>query len=151
MVVSVMFSGRNITVDNYNLGLQYQCVEFAKRYYYEHLGHKMPDAYGHARDFFDKNLEDGDFNAKRGLIQYSNPSQTKPQPDDLIVYSGTLSNKFGHVSIVSNVGEQDIEVIQQNPGPFGASRVHFPLHFEHNRWKIANERILGWLRIRKKI
>jgi hypothetical protein len=29
-------SGRNITKDGYNLGLKYQCVEFVKRYYYEH-------------------------------------------------------------------------------------------------------------------
>jgi hypothetical protein len=50
--------GRNVSVDGYNLGLKYQCVEFVKRYYYQHLGHKMPDTYGHAKDFFDRNVAD---------------------------------------------------------------------------------------------
>ena len=45
--------GRN-TVDGYNLGLKYQCVEFVKRYYYHHLHHKMPDSWGHAKSFFNK-------------------------------------------------------------------------------------------------
>ena len=44
---------RNVTKDNYNLGLKYQCVEFVKRYYYEHSNHKMPKAYGHAKNFLD--------------------------------------------------------------------------------------------------
>src|SRR5690554_6276683 len=44
-------SERNTTTDGYNIGLKYQCVEFVKRYYYEHLNHKMPDSYGHAKDF----------------------------------------------------------------------------------------------------
>src|SRR5690606_23830292 len=45
---------RNVAADGYNIGLKYQCVEFVKRYYYEHLQHKMPDSYGHAKDFFDQ-------------------------------------------------------------------------------------------------
>ena len=44
-------SGRNLTKDGYNLGQKYQCVEFIKRYYYERFKHKMPDSYGHAKDF----------------------------------------------------------------------------------------------------
>lgn len=43
--------GRNTTADGYNLGLKYQCVEFVKRYYFEHFNHKMPNSYGHAKDF----------------------------------------------------------------------------------------------------
>lgn len=42
---------RNITTDGYNLGLKYQCVEFVKRYYYEYLGHKMPDSMEMRRTF----------------------------------------------------------------------------------------------------
>ena len=45
--------GRNLSQDGYNLGLRYQCVEFVKRYYFERHGHRMPDTYGHAKDFFD--------------------------------------------------------------------------------------------------
>ena len=43
---------RNVTKDGYNLGLRWQCVEFVKRFYLKFFNHKMPDSYGHAKDFF---------------------------------------------------------------------------------------------------
>ena len=139
-------SGRNTTSDAYNLGLKYQCVEFVKRYYYEHLNHKMPDSYGHAKDFFDTSLQDGQENQQRNLKQYSNPSQTKPRVDDILIFKGTVFNKYGHVAIVSSVTDTQIEIVQQNPGPFGKSRLNYDLKFENEKWKINNDRILGWLR-----
>lgn len=137
---------RNLTADNYNLGLKYQCVEFVKRYYYEHFKHKMPDSYGHAKDFFDAELKDGQKNKKRDLTQYSNPSTSKPKVDDLLIYSGTIFNRFGHVAIVSNVTDNTIEIIQQNPGPFSKSREVFSIIEKDSKWIIDNSRILGWLR-----
>ena len=138
--------GRNTTADGYNLGLRYQCVEFVKRYYYEHLKHKMPDSYGHAKDFFDKSLKDGEKSKRRDLLQYSNPSATKPKVDDLVIFGGTTFNKYGHVAIISKVRDSEIEIIQQNPGPFGTSREIFQLDNKGGKWKIENTRILGWLR-----
>lgn len=138
--------GRNTTADGYNLGLKYQCVEFVKRYYYEHLDHKMPDSYGHAIDFFDNTLRDGQTNKRRDLIQYTNPSNTKPKVDDLIIYDGTMFNQYGHVAIVSNVTDNKLEIIQQNSGPFGVSRETFRLVNKNGKWEIKNRRILGWLR-----
>ena len=41
-------NGRNTSPDGYNIGLKWQCVEFVKRYYFEKLNHKMPDAFGNA-------------------------------------------------------------------------------------------------------
>lgn len=139
-------SGRKLTEDGYNLGLKYQCVEFVKRYYYEKLNHKMPDSYGNAKDFFVPNLKDGQKNEQRNLIQYTNPSKSKPKANDLIIYSGTILNKYGHVSIISKVNEQEIEIIQQNPGPYGSSREKYNLINEDGKWLIDNNRILGWLR-----
>lgn len=139
-------SERNMTEDGYNLGLKYQCVEFVKRYYYEHLNHKMPDSYGHAKDFFDKTLSDGQKNPKRNLTQYTNPSQTKPKANDLLIFDKSAYNKYGHVAIIANVTDNEIEVIQQNPGPLGKSRETFPLNNKDSKWEIKNERILGWLR-----
>ena len=138
--------GRNTTADGYNLGLKYQCVEFVKRYYYEHLKHKMPDSYGHARDFFDKTLKDGQKSKKRNLIQYTNPSVKKPKVSDLLIFDGTTHNKYGHVAIVSNVKENIIEIIQQNPGPSSKSRAVFMLDNKNGKWEIRNKQILGWLR-----
>lgn len=139
-------SGRNITTDNYNIGLQYQCVEFVKRYYYEYLNHKMPDSYGHAKDFFDHTVKDGQINSRRNLIQYTNPSATKPQVDDLLIFGAILSNRYGHVAIISNVTDNEIEIIQQNPGAFGKSRVNFDMKINGGQYYIDNKRILGWLR-----
>lgn len=139
-------NGRNVTKDGYNLGLKYQCVEFVKRYYYQYLHHKMPDSYGHAKDFFDKTLQDGQKNKRRNLIQYSNSSAAKPKTNDLLVFDSTLYNPYGHVAIVSGVTEDSIEIIQQNPGPLGSSRETFQLSHQNNKWQIQDSHILGWLR-----
>jgi surface antigen len=129
-------------VGNYKLGQKYQCVEFVKRYYFYHLDHKMPNMWGHAVNFFNKNLKDGARNADRGLIQYSNPSMQKPKPDDLIVYD--LGDAYGHVSIVSEVNGNMIEIVQQNWG--STSRNTFQLTQADGMWRIENQQILGWLR-----
>ena len=115
-------SGRNVAPDGYNLGLKYQCVEFVKRYYYAHLSHKMPDSYGHAKQFFDAALPDGTRNIQRDLVQYANGSKSRPRPDDLLVFGPSLLNRYGHVAIVSAVDDTAVEIVQQNPGPFGRSR-----------------------------
>lgn len=141
--------GRNKTKDGYNLGLKYQCVEFVKRYYYEHLQHKMPDSFGHARDYFNQDLKDGDKNLKRGLLQFKNKSNWKPEVNDLIIFSASLFNRFGHVAIISKVSEKEIEIIQQNPGPFSSPREDFTLAFNGGKWEIKNKRVLGWLRKEK--
>ena len=136
--------GRNITPDGYNLGLKYQCVEFVKRYYYKHYNHKMPDSYGHAKSFFNPSVKDGEKNTQRNLLQFTNPSASKPKVGDLVVYSGTIFNKYGHVSIVSKVGDNTVEVIQQNVGT--STRASFSLKQIGNTWEIDDKRILGWLR-----
>lgn len=142
--------GRQLTEDGYNLGLKYQCVEFVKRYYYEELNHKMLNSYGHAKDFFISNLKDGEINKQRNLVQYTNSSQSKPKLNDLVVYSGTTLNQYGHVSIISKVTENEIEIIQQNPGPFGNSRETYDLVNKDEKWRISNDQILGWLRKKKR-
>ncbi|RAV98414.1 CHAP domain-containing protein [Pseudochryseolinea flava] len=137
---------RNLSSDGYNLGIKYQCVEFVKRYYYQHLQHKMPDSYGNAKDFFDQSLDDGTSNVRRDLTQYRNRSKSKPQENDLLVYSATSGNPYGHVSIIASIDDDEIEIIQQNPGAFGKSRARFKLIHEDGKWWIDNDRILGWLR-----
>lgn len=133
--------------NGYNIGLQYQCVEFVKRYYFEHFNHKMPDSYGHALSFFNKQVADGSLNKQRNLIQYSNPSITKPKISDLIVMDKTITNPYGHVVIVSKVSDNNIEIIQQNPGPFSSSRAVFKLlKNSEGKWKIEHKEVMGWLR-----
>lgn len=137
-------SGRLTTPDGYNLGLRYQCVEFVKRYYYERFGHEMPNAMGHAKTFFAPAVDDGEMNRDRMLRQYRNGAGELPQPEDLIVFAPWMFNRYGHVAIVSAVGPDFIEVIQQNPGPFGSSRERYAL--EPKGPRVAHDRVLGWLR-----
>ncbi|MDR1976493.1 MAG: CHAP domain-containing protein [Campylobacteraceae bacterium] len=141
--------GRNTADDGYNIGLKYQCVEFVKRYYCEHLNHKMPDSYGHAKDFFDADIKDAEQNPKRALTQYKNPSATLPQKGDILVFKGTILNRYGHVAIISNVTGAQVEIIQQNPGQFGNSREWFALAEQDGKYFIENSRVLGWLRKEK--
>lgn len=136
--------GRNIAADGYNFGLKFQCVEFVKRYYYEALGHKMPNTYGHAKDFFDKSLPDRAMNKDRGLMQYRNVREYKPMVDDIIVYDAFPGNVFGHVAIISGLGEGWIEIIHQNMGKESRKKIKL-VQFEQY-WTIADYNVLGWLR-----
>lgn len=138
--------GRNTSPDGYNIGLKYQCVEFVKRYYYERYGHKMPDPWGHAKDFFDPGVADGRRSEKRGLVQFTNGSASMPAKGDLLILGPTIYNSYGHVAIVSSVEGGQLEIIQQNPGPRGSSRATFGLGKRGDRWFIDSDRVLGWLR-----
>lgn len=135
-------SGRNLTSDGYNLGLKYQCVEYIKRFYFEYYNHQMPNSYGHAKDYFNHNLKDGEMNKERNLIQFSNPSSTKPQVNDILIFNKTRFNPFGHVGIVSNLDNNQIEIIQQN---VASSRETFKLKVVDGKWKVMDSKVLGWL------
>ena len=137
-------SGRNLAKDGYNIGLKWQCVEFVKRYYYDHLNHKMPNSYGHAKDFFNRSLKDNQKNKDRNLMQFMNGSQLKPEVNDLLIFDGNIFNSYGHVAIISKVDSNSIEVVQQNVGK--ESREKFKLHKKNNKWTIDGNKVLGWLR-----
>jgi surface antigen len=136
-------SGRNV-VDGYNIGLKYQCVEFVKRYYFERFQHRMPNSYGNAKDFFDTTIADGALNPARALLQFTNGSASKPEPQDLLIFDGSGANPYGHVAIISRVSDGEVEVIQQNTG---STRNTFGLDLNDGRWIIDSKRVLGWLRI----
>ena len=138
-------TGRNITSSGYNLGLKYQCVEFVKRYYYEVFQHEMPDSYGHAKDFFDPDLDDVAFNSDRGLMQFRNVRNEPPAVHDIIIYGSMKDNPFGHMGIVTEVTRDSIEFIQQN---FGLkTRQKLQLVEFMGIYTVADYGILGWLRM----
>ncbi len=137
---------RNLAPDGYNIGLKWQCVEFVKRYYYEYYNHKFPNSYGHAKDFFNKSVKDGAYSRERGLNQYKNGSQRRPQKGDLIIFDGSTFNPYGHVAIISAVFDDKIEIIQQNPGPSARSRISLKLTHKRGLWFVEANGVLGWLR-----
>ena len=139
--------GRNLSTEGYNIGIKYQCVEFVKRYYLEKFNLKMPDAMGHAKHFYNPKVPSGSINEKRGLIQYSNGSKDIPQVNDLIVFSPTITNPYGHVAIVSMVTSNTLQVVQQNAGPFSSSRATYALKNIDGKWYVQGKSTLGWLRM----
>lgn len=141
-------AGRHQAPNGYNLGIRYQCVEFVKRYYHQRLHHTMPEARGHAKSFFDPTVADGALNAQRMLVQHINGGASSPRAEDLIVWGPWLFNPYGHVAIVSRVEAGFIEVVQQNPGPYGSSREIVPLSQDaQGRWWVGHDRVRGWLRM----
>ncbi|MDP4089400.1 MAG: ElyC/SanA/YdcF family protein [Bacillota bacterium] len=134
--------GKNFSSDGYYYGYKWQCVEYIKRFYYDVKGHKMPNGFGNAKDFFDKKLGQGEFNEARGLYQYKNEGNVKPQEDDIIVFNDTT---YGHIGIVSDVGEDYIEIVQQNI--YGKPRDRMPLNIKDGNYFVGDKRKpAGWLR-----
>lgn len=136
--------GRNLTHDNYNLGLKYQCVEYVKRYYYIVYGHKMPYSYGHAKDLFDETLDDKRLNHKRDLYQFKNGSDYRPLPGDILILDGNHKNPYGHAGIVTYSKGKTMEVIHQNVG--GSTRETFAVVEVDGRFFVADPDTKGWMR-----
>ena len=134
--------GRHFSKDGYYYGQKWQCVEFVKRFYYDVLNHRMPDTFGHAKDFFDFSVPQGGLNACRGLVQYRNGGDIKPQKNDLLVYTNT---EYGHVAIVAEVESDWIEIVQQNAHSQARQKLVMTVsngrYYVGNRWQPA-----GWLR-----
>lgn len=106
----------------------------------------MPNSYGHAKDFFDPSIVDGKINRQRNLLQFHNGSPTKPKVEDIIILNWS---NYGHVAIISKVTDNEIEIVQQNPGPNASSRATFPLIFKDGKWIIEGFGVLGYLRKNK--
>ena len=106
----------------------------------------MPNTYGHAKDFYNPYLKDGQINKDRGLLQFSNKSKSKPKVNDIIIFKGHSLNKYGHIAIIVNVYENTIEIVQQNVGH--QTRATYQIYNTNGLWVIKNKRILGRLRMK---
>lgn len=134
--------GKNYSEDMYYYGQKCQCVEYIKRFYYQAKDHKMPDVYGNAKDFFDSDIQQGELNKHRDLVQYRNGGNVKPKLDDLIIFTDT---QFGHVAIVTEVTSNYVEVIQQNV--YGKTREKYELITKDNKYYVGTKiKPAGWLR-----
>lgn len=123
-------------------GKKWQCVEYIKRYYFDHLHFVMPNGMGNAKDFFDSSVKHGQLNKQRGLSQFQNDNTGAPKVNDILIFGG----KYGHVAIVTSVNEKEIEVIQQNI--YMTPRETIPLSFANGRYSVGKKRKPnGWLRL----
>lgn len=135
--------GKHYAEGGYYYGQKWQCVEYVKRFYHDALDHKMPSVWGHARDFYDPEVQHGRLNEQRGLVQYQNGGSVQPKVNDLLVFR---NGSLGHVAIVSNVTASEIEVVQQNVR--GHSRQRHRLQGANGRYTITGSNApAGWLRL----
>jgi len=134
--------GAHSSATGYYYGRQWQCVEFVKRFYFDALGHSMPDVMGDAKDFFDPWVGQGAINPKRGLRQFWNGCDEAPRVDDLVVWN---EGNYGHVAIISRVGTNEVELVQQNVRQ--GSRLRLPLLRDGGYRILGNNGPAGWLRI----
>lgn len=105
----------------------------------------MPNVWGHATHFFDPQIPHGSLNPDRNLLQFKNGEDTPPEPDDLIVFRDLTD--FGHVAIITEVANHEIEIIQQNVG--NQTRTRFPLIQWEQRYWVGDHSLqaTGWLRV----
>jgi hypothetical protein len=82
-------------------------------------------------------------NKDRGMFQFKNGGTTSPQPDDLLVFD---IEPYGHVSVITAVRENEIEVVQQNIA--GKPRQSYQLEKKDGLFTIvAKKNPIGWLRL----
>ncbi len=134
--------GENISDKGYYLGVKWQCVEFVRRYYYQHFNHEMPSSRGNAKDYFNHTLEEGGLNQERNLFQFINGGESMPNVGDILILTGG----YGHVGIVTLVESDVIEIIQQNVNK--CTRKKFNVIKVNQSITIQGETILGWLSLK---
>jgi surface antigen len=127
--------------DGYVYGYKWQCVEFVNRFYHDKLGINISGG-GNAKDYFDSKINNGELNNTRMLLQFKNGEGDKPKVNDIIVFN---IGQYGHLGIVSKVGDDYIEIVQQNV--HGKSRDNLYITYKDDKPIIgAGRGVLGWLR-----
>ncbi len=85
-------------------GYQYQCVEYAKRFYGEAMHFSSTGWSGDGSDYY------GSAETK-GLRVFDQDGAVKPKENDIICFSGGAA---GHVGIITSVGAAYVDMIDQN-------------------------------------
>ena len=99
-------------------GLEWQCVEFVRRYWYIVYSTPINLLSGmNADDFYSSAQGKASVNFGVSLLQYPNKtSTTPPQVGDILMSAGngTAATKYGHVAIVSSVSSNQVCAVMQN-------------------------------------
>jgi surface antigen len=120
-------------------GLQYQCVEYVRRFYATVFGvnTKVTAWNGDASIYYNTAAE-------RGLAGFPNGGTVPPQPDDIVVFQG---GKYGHVAVVTEVEATRIHIVEQNWSLSGTFSL--ALTVSSGRYAVSQRgryRVVGWLR-----
>jgi hypothetical protein len=126
-------------------GLQYQCVEYVRRFYHlvkgiETREGKMGKRWnGNANTYFKTA-------AQKELDAFENGGSVAPRPDDILAFQG---GPYGHVAVITRVAEDHIEFVEQNFSPTGTGRLAYnPVTNRVENRKAGGELFIveGWLR-----
>lgn len=126
-------------------GLQYQCVEYVRRFYYlvkgiETREGKMQRRWnGNANTYFKTA-------SQKGLDAFENGGNIRPEPEDILTFAG---GPYGHVAIITAVLPDRIEFIEQNFSPTGTGSLPYnPVtnHVENRVTPGETFVVEGWLR-----
>ena len=115
-------------------GLQYQCVEYVRRFY--HLVKGIETREGRMEKRWNGNADTYFKTAsEKGLSAFPNGGPVPPRPDDILAFSG---GPYGHVAIISAVTPDHIEFVEQNFSPTGTGRLAY-----HPLTRRVEDRISG--------
>lgn len=126
-------------------GLQYQCVEYVRRFYHLVMGIETREGMmekrwnGNANTYFKTA-------AQKGLDAFENGGPIPPKPNDILTFQG---GPYGHVAIITVVADDHIEFVEQNFSPTGTGRLAYnPLTNRAENRRIGGElfTVDGWLR-----
>lgn len=85
-------------------GMKWQCVEYARRFL-AFVKEVIFLSVGSAFQIFDHTIVQSIYNPNLNyeFLSFPNGSLTPPQEGDLIIYSKSLENKYGHVAVIAEV------------------------------------------------
>ena len=126
--------------------MKFTSTEFVKRYYSEVMSIQLPDSLLEGSDFFDPAIPDGAVNPATGLVQYTKPSKTAPEKNDILVFSEADYNPGGHVAIIGKMDQLELEAVQQNPGPLAKTREPLRYYLRKKKWYVQHPHAVAWLR-----
>ena len=102
--------------DNVFFGIKWQCVEFARRYWYKRYGCLLGEVQLAADIWKEKNVRIVPTERNRivPLRHFENGAEIAPREGDLVIYDIHPSLHTGHVAVVVEVGDSFVRVAEQN-------------------------------------
>ena len=133
-------------------GYRYQCVEYVNRFYHQAMGvDEAINWNGNGADYYESANKDfvnrfGNLIKNKKLDPYSNGGGIPPEPDDILCFD---DRGYGHAAIIMNVGNDYLEIIEQNWKRNYAYDI-LEMKNEEGRFRIPDRgsyKIQGWLRL----
>ncbi|AIN99564.1 trypanothione synthetase, putative [Leishmania panamensis] len=108
------FSGERSIEGNFFCGFKYQCVEFARRWLLVRKGLVLPNVNWACHIFQLKEVRDAATAEGFAVLKVCNGTERKPEADTLLIYSSTDACPVGHISVITEVGDDYVCVADQN-------------------------------------